>query len=223
MGCKTCSDEEGCDGGKTAVIFPGKTREQARTLVFMLMITVVVVSAVSGAYLLTADRIRLNGTLFFKRALLSAAGVEVPRDPVEVARLYKDRVRETADPDRFEVLSAAGGSVSGLVLRGNGVGLWGGIRAVVGFDAGGERLTGIEFLEQSETPGLGARIEEAWFKNQFKGKRGPFEMVPEGAPSKDNEFDAITGATITSKGVRGLVNDCVGEMRRHHQTIDSRP
>ncbi len=188
----------------------------------MLVITVVVVSAVSGAYLLTAARIRMNETLFLKRALLSAAGVEVPRGPIEVERLYKDRVRETADPDRFEVLSAAGGPVSGLVVRGSGVGLWGAIRAVVGFDAAGDRLTGIEFLEQNETPGLGARIEEAWFKNQFKGKRGPFEMVPEGAPSKENEFDAITGATITSKGVRGLVNDCVDAVRRHNQVLDRR-
>lgn len=213
MGCKTCSEEQGCDCGKTAVIFPGKTREQARTLAFMLAITVVVVSAVSGAYLLTADRIRLNESLFLKRAILTAAGLEVTKDPADLARLYEIRVRATSDPDWFEVLESEGGPVKGQVLRESGAGLWGTIRGVVGFDAAGERLTGIEFTEQNETPGLGARIDEAWFKLQFKGKRGPFELVPEGAPDKANEFDAITGATITSKGVRELVNRCVEKAR----------
>jgi Na+-transporting NADH:ubiquinone oxidoreductase subunit C len=206
MGCKTCSDEEGCDCGKTAVIFPRKTREQAKTLAITLAVTAVVVAAVSGAYLLTADRIKANETLFLKRAVLKAAGLQMPREAAAVERLYVARVRTVAGTGRYEVL-AEDGAVMGLVLQGAGVGLWGVIRAVVGFDAVGERLTGIEFLEHCETPGLGARIEEAWFRDQFKGKRGPLSLVPEGAPDKENEFDAITGATITSKGVRDLVND----------------
>jgi Na+-transporting NADH:ubiquinone oxidoreductase subunit C len=195
------------------VIFPGKTREQARTLAFMLATTVVVVAAVSGAYLLTADRIRLNESLFLKRAILNAAGLGAVKAPSDVERLYADRVRPTADPDRFEILDGSVGKVTGQVLRGEGAGLWGTLRAVVGFDAAGERLTGIDFTGHNETPGLGARIEEAWFKQQFKGKRGPFELVPEGAPDGEREFDAITGATITSKGVRGLVNRCVEKAR----------
>ncbi len=194
------------------MILSGKMREQAWTLGFMLAFTVVVVSAVSGAYLMTADRIRLNESLFLKRAILNAAGLSGSTDGVELERLYADRVRPTAEAGRFEILGDAG-KVQGQVLQAIGVGLWGTIRAVVGFDAAGERVTGIEFTEQNETPGLGARIEEAWFKQQFKGKRGPLELVPEGTPNGENEFDAITGATITSKGVRDLVNRCAEKAR----------
>lgn len=194
----------------------GKGRERIQTLAFMLGITVVVVAAVSGAYLLTADRIRSNETLFLKRAVLKAAGLAVPAEAAAVEALYSARVRDAGEADRFEILAEPGGAVTATVLRQNGMGLWGAIRAVVGFDAGGGRLTGIEFLEQSETPGLGARIEEAWFKEQFKGKKGPLDLVPEGSQDGENQFDAITGATITSKGVRDLVNACVKRQAADH-------
>lgn len=194
----------------------GKGRERIQTLAFMLGITVVVVAAVSGAYLLTADRIRSNETLFLKRAVLKAAGLAVPAEAAAVEALYSARVRDAGEADRFEILAEPGGAVTATVLRQNGMGLWGAIRAVVGFDAGGGRLTGIEFLEQSETPGLGARIEEAWFKEQFKGKKGPLDLVPEGSQDSESQFDAITGATITSKGVRDLVNACVKRQAADH-------
>jgi Na+-transporting NADH:ubiquinone oxidoreductase subunit C len=80
---------------------------------------------------------------------------------------------------------------------------------VVGFAADRQRLSGIDFLKQQETPGLGARIGEPWFKQQFKGKRGPFTTVGEGEPSAENQFDAITGATITSNAVKAIVNAVV--------------
>lgn len=207
MGCPTCGNKE--EGGGLKVILAGKGRERVQTLAFMFGITAAVVSAVSGAYLLTADRIRLNETLYLKRAVIGAAGLPAPAAAAAVEALYAARVRTTPESDRFEILAGAGRPAGGVVLRQAGVGLWGPIRAVVGFDAADGRLTGIAFLEQSETPGLGARIEEPWFKAQFKGKKGPFELVPEGAPDKDDEFDAITGATITAKGVRDLVNACV--------------
>ena len=68
-------------------------------------------------------------------------------------------------------------------------------------------MTGIDFIAQNETPGLGARIEESWFKDQFIGKTPPFTLVDEGTQNKaSNEIDGITGATYTSRYVRDMVN-----------------
>ena len=72
-------------------------------------------------------------------------------------------------------------------------------------------MLGLDFVKQNETPGLGARISESWFKEQFRGKRGPFRLVPEGVESGENEFQAITGATSTSNAVLDLLNRSIDE------------
>jgi len=96
-------------------------------------------------------------------------------------------------------------------------------------------VKGLEILEHEEDPGLGAEIEQDYFKNQFKGK--PYEaiknlgVVKEPIPQdyldalngkvgqeevmkieeqyKDKDIYALTGATISSRsvsnGVKGIV------------------
>ena len=69
---------------------------------------------------------------------------------------------------------------------------------------------GAYFDHESETPGLGAKIkDEAWFREQFKGKTvdfahpdNPFGIIKGGAPKEDrSKIDAITGATMTCNGL----------------------
>ncbi len=77
-----------------------------------------------------------------------------------------------------------------------GQGMWGEIRYAAGIDQE-YKLTGMTVLDQSETPGLGARIEEPWFKEQFQGlKAEEIELKKFGG-----KIDTITGATTTSKAV----------------------
>jgi Na+-translocating ferredoxin:NAD+ oxidoreductase subunit G len=60
-------------------------------------------------------------------------------------------------------------------------------------------IKGLEIVEQSETPGLGAKISARAFKDQFHGKAifGTRWMV-----KKDGgDIDAITGATISPRAV----------------------
>lgn len=82
----------------------------------------------------------------------------------------------------------------GLIFTGQG--MWGEIKYAGGIDLE-YKLTGVTVLEQGETPGLGARIEEQWFQEQFKGlKAEEVELKKFGG-----EVNAITGATTTSKAV----------------------
>lgn len=83
------------------------------------------------------------------------------------------------------------------------------IIAAVGVEKDLKTLTGISFIKQDETPGLGARIEEPWFKAQFKGKVPPLGHVNEGEPTEKNQFDAITGATLTTKAVEDIINNLI--------------
>ena len=73
-----------------------------------------------------------------------------------------------------------------------------------------DKLSGIKITSQSETAGLGARISEENFMAAFKNKNieKGISMTKNGA-SKDNEVDAITGATVSSNAVAAGVNKAV--------------
>jgi Na+-transporting NADH:ubiquinone oxidoreductase subunit C len=96
-----------------------------------------------------------------------------------------------------------------------GQGFWGPIKGMVAVDPKAERLIGVAFYEHSETPGLGARITEAWFKQPVQGPqaacrsaatRNIFYLKPSGSGQNPNQLDAITGATRTSAAVEQFLN-----------------
>ena len=67
-------------------------------------------------------------------------------------------------------------------------------------------LNGISIQDINETAGLGMNATKDEFKGQFAGKQvDAFEVTKSGAAS-DNEINAISGATITSKAITGGVN-----------------
>ena len=188
----------------------GKTGQRARTVIFMAVATIVCVSAVSAVHLGTRETIRRNDALFLQRAVLEASGAGAPEDPLLAARAFGERVEEVKGPDGevlyYAVREAGSTRVTAYVFPGRGPGLWGRISAVVGLRPDLATLTGIGFTEQNETPGLGGRIAEEWFRGQFRGKRGPFNMKGKAAGG-ETEFDAVTGATVTSKAVRDILNE----------------
>ena len=192
-------------------------KERIFPILFMLIVTIVFITVVSSVYLATQGTVKLNETLFLKRAVLSAANITIPQSGTEVDKVYRSRIQEVKGPDGapkyYKVLGEAGSDVSGYVVYGSGPGLWGTIQAVIGFNKGLDQLTGVDFIKQQETPGLGARIAEPWFRTQFRGKSGPFSMVREGEKSDAHQFDAITGATITSTAVRDIVNSTEQNIR----------
>jgi len=199
-----------------------KLRRSLFTIFFMFAVTFVFISVLSLIHVLTRDTIRLNESLVVKRAVLYVAGLEVPQSGIEADTLYQDRVREVKDGQRnvlyYEILDGSRESIQSYVLPVLGAGLWGEIGSVVGVEKDLKTLTGIEFIKQNETPGLGGRIAESWFKEQFRGKRWPLEVVPEGEPAGDQEFQAITGATNTTNGVKGILNDRLAKAERAIET-----
>ena len=66
-------------------------------------------------------------------------------------------------------------------------------------------VNGYSITSISETPGLGMKAEEADFYEQFQGKNVEKFNVVKSEPSSDDEIEAITGSTITSKA---MANGC---------------
>jgi Na+-transporting NADH:ubiquinone oxidoreductase subunit C len=85
---------------------------------------------------------------------------------------------------------------------------------MVGIAPDASRVLGIAFIRHSETPGLGGRITESWFTDQFEdlplypieGDQNIFYLKPEGTAQAPNDLDAITGATNTSAAVETFLN-----------------
>ena len=70
-------------------------------------------------------------------------------------------------------------------------------------------VQGIEILSQSETAGLGAKITEDKFKGQFAGKSLADLKLVKKPTASPQEFEAVTGATISSRAVEnGIAQAC---------------
>lgn len=84
----------------------------------------------------------------------------------------------------------------------------GSIKISVGITNDGE-ITGLGFLDISETPGLGMNAVKPEFKDQYTGKNVDSFVVTKSGASADNEIDAISGATITTDAVTNAVNGAI--------------
>jgi len=95
-----------------------------------------------------------------------------------------------------------------------GAGLWGPVWGYVAFQGDNQTIAGAYFDHESETPGLGAKIkDEPWFREKFIGKKALFgekkifNLAKNAeADGAENAIDAITGATMTSKGLDEAIN-----------------
>lgn len=130
---------------------------------------------------------------------------------------YQERNRE--NEKRAMILSAAGATDDGTItfvdgdlpvylvndrvtvipMQGNG--LWGPIWGYLAVAADGKTVVGVSFDHKSETPGLGGEITTEKFQSQFSGKQ-----IKENGRLVPIEFDAITGATKTSNGVKEMID-----------------
>lgn len=102
------------------------------------------------------------------------------------------------------------------ILPVRGKGLWGPIWGYIAVNDDKQTIYGANFGHKGETPGLGAEIEKEFFQVQFKDKKilkngqVSFAVAKGGAaPGDEYAVDAISGGTITSKGVEAMLIECL--------------
>ncbi len=161
----------------------------------LLLIAGLIGLILGGAYSLTKDRIALA-----KEAANKAAYAKVLPAEADVSAL-----EEVAVPEEYaaNVLAAYKAGNSGYCLQVSGKGYGGTVIVAVGLDASGA-VSGIEIVDHSETPGLGANATNDSFRGQFTGATGQLTVVK--GDAKAGEIAALSGATITSRCVTGCVN-----------------
>ena len=142
----------------------------------------------------------LSGIIQFKR---------VDRSQIQ------QRIQEVASRRKLPVYEVEKETETFYVIPLQGKGLWGPISGFVSLEDDMNTVYGAVFDHKSETPGLGAEITEDWFEDDFVGKKlfedGEFRSIDviKGGTPEDNPHgvDAISGGTITSKGVEAMLHD----------------
>lgn len=111
-------------------------------------------------------------------------------------------------PDKTDWFAAEkGGKVIGYVVPSSIKGYGGQIRMLVGVTADG-KVIDFTILEANETPGLGDNASKPAFRDQLKDKSAD-KLVVVKDPSKKENVQAMTGATISSRAVTLGVRNAV--------------
>ena len=171
-----------------------------------------------------------------KGQILTSLNIDIKADGFNVAKEFenvKDMLWNGTElvPYEGKFLSAYGSAIKAgelhvfvaevdgetkYVLPVTGRGLWGGLWGYIALNADKKTVFGTYFYHTSETAGLGARIGERWFQEQFNGKplfagddtqNIALSVVKAGASKAETEVDGVTGATLTSDGVSAMVKD----------------
>ena len=120
-----------------------------------------------------------------------------------------------------------GAGPDAYVIPIEGYGLWDLMKGYVALDLDLNTVKGISFYEHKETPGLGARVEEDWFKDNFKGKKILDERgnlvsitVAKGkAPESPHQVDGISGATLTGDGINEFLKSDLERYEPYFKTL----
>lgn len=114
----------------------------------------------------------------------------------------------------------ANGKVVMLVLPIHGMGLWGQIYGFLAIDRDTRHVRGVSFYDHKETPGLGDELESPhwtarWIGRLLTDSEGAvrFAIVKGNVGSPEHDpyrVDAISGATMTSRGVSEFTRFWVG-------------
>lgn len=150
--------------------------------------------------------------------ILHAAGYhDVERkQSVELFSKVAEKMQKADNEEVYRIRCIDG--ADGYAVRLDGKGLWGPIWGYAVLSEDGTILKGVAFDHKSETPGLGAKITEEAFLKAFEGKKlydkdGKFvsvRVLKAGTASEvadENRVDAISGATLTSKGVDAMFSN----------------
>lgn len=122
------------------------------------------------------------------------------------AKSFSDAKSASLEGSKYTYYEGLDGSgkIIGYVFSTSAKGYGGDIDVMVGIDSNGV-IKGVSILSISETAGLGMNAKNDSFLNQYNGKSGELSVIKNGTPAED-EIQALTGATITSKAMTNAVN-----------------
>jgi electron transport complex protein RnfG len=173
--------------------------------VIRMIVVLAILAAVSGVVLAgvksgTKDQIEYQQLKFVKGPAIIGIMEGCSNDPIVDRFKIKD-----GEVERGFYVGVFDGKANAVAYETFGKGFGGDIGVMVGVNLETDELLGIGVTTHAETPGLGSRAkDDPSFRAQFKGVsiNEPFKVKTDGG-----QVDAVSGATITSRGVCAGVTD----------------
>lgn len=186
-------------------------KSMAYPIVFMVIVTAIAVLILAFLNQSTKAKVEHNEQLELQRKILYVFDLyDEDMSDDEVSSVFEENIDESKDDkDRTVYILKEGGEDKAYAVPFDGPGLWGSITGYIGVDSDVDTVTGIEFITQDETPGLGGRISEPPYKEQFRGVdiSDADDKYIISRPAPGGNIDAIAGATQTSTFVENMIND----------------
>lgn len=149
-------------------------------------------------------------------------------DEVFKIDLAKELRKKDVSTQMFPVYQIEKDGKGYYVVGMRGKGLWDAIWGYVAIESDYNTIFGAVFDHKSETPGLGAEINQKWFQDQFKGKKlmdvsGQFvsvSVIKKGAmPASEHNVDGVSGGTLTSNGLHDMLHMFLGAFAKYAATV----
>lgn len=153
--------------------------------------------------------------------------IAAAKDPAQSTNLSDEQdiatIGRREDISEVYIRRDASGAIEKVVLPVRGYGLWGTLFGYLALEGDLRTVAGLGFYAQKETPGLGGEVDNPAWKAQWPGVQVYDEAgnpavklvksrSPDDSPQARHEVDALSGATLTTKGVENLVRFWTGEL-----------
>jgi Na+-transporting NADH:ubiquinone oxidoreductase subunit C len=163
-----------------------------------------------------------NAAELYAKYITESYVVNTKGEQLKDSAFIVDIKKEQTKPKELRVLpvyvATFGDGKNAYVFPLRGKGLWGPIWGYISLEKDLNTIYGANFDHQGETPGLGSEIKEIFFQKPFIGKQifkdsttfVSIKVNKGGVDPKDpHAVDAISGGTITSKGLEAMVDSCL--------------
>ncbi|KAB3534460.1 FMN-binding protein [Alkaliphilus pronyensis] len=182
-----------------------------KAILFMLVLSVIFTGVLAIINEYTKDRILLNEELKQQKSLLYVLDLPIQeKTAVEVSATYSTNIIEKTTNGITYYEGYRDGNIEGYIFPFEGEAVWGTLKGFIALSTDFSEIVGVDFLSHSETPGLGGRIDELQFKEQFRGIEVDITKDEDYLvyrPNQGGQIDTISGATGTSNAVINILNN----------------
>jgi electron transport complex protein RnfG len=186
-----------------------------------MIVVLLVLSSFSGGLLAalkngTKDRIEYQELKFVKGPAIKAILEGSTNDPI----VDRFKIVDDGGVERSFFVGVFNGEANSVAFESAGKGFGGDIGLMVGVNTKDDKIVGVGVTTHAETPGVGSKAkDDPSFPAQFKGLplMDTYKVKPDGG-----QVDAISGATITSRGVALAVTEAGKVYQQLKPTIEEK-
>ncbi|GAU79378.1 FMN-binding protein [Fusibacter sp. 3D3] len=187
---------------------------------FMVVLTAVFTFVLAFINASSIDLIKAQEALQIQKSILYVFNIPFESQDLSIQKTFDEHVTTQTLNERTYYVYKLDQELQGYAFQFSGRGLWGTITGNIAISPEFDTILGINFISHSETPGLGGRIDESWFKEQFRNMSIKTEPPVIFKPAEGGSADAVTGATLTSNSVRDMVNQFVTDLKSIEKEVN---